>query len=500
MNNLLHTVAACAIATLAVACTNENDLGDVTEVTKPTGTLETITLTAYQSESESNTNNGSTRIAFDKDGKAYWHAGDTIGVWSNGEKKFKPFVLVDGAGTATASFRGDVVDGAGSYALYPYNKYSCLLDSAGYARHFIGHILPDHYTYEKVDQTFFPEGNDGNSFCMPMYGTVSEDNVVSFKHVGGVVCIMIDKMPSASGTVSVKSLGLDLWGLRPITIGTEVMKFFEINHSYAVVTFNYSNATEGAKGVFYLPVAPGIYDLTIQVSGGDKWSSMAASVEVQRTWMQAVNVTTKYHNDGVDNSKTINGHKFVDLGLPSHLLWAETNIGAETAADAGNYYAWGETTTKKTYADSTYKYYDTSSSKFTKYTSTKGKTVLENSDDAAYVNWGSSCRMPAACEFEELRDTTYCKWTWTSRTNSSNETINGYEVTSKKNGNSIFLPASGRRSGSNLEYHGSNGWFWSSTLRKFNEGYTCTLNFGSGSFISDFSRYDGLAVRPVAEP
>ena len=60
----------------------------------------------------------------------------------------------------------------------------------------------------------------------------------------------------------------------------------------------------------------------------------------------------------VDKSKTINGHKFIDLGLPSGLLWAETNIGAETAADDGNYYAWGETEPQSTnsYSWSSYKF------------------------------------------------------------------------------------------------------------------------------------------------
>jgi hypothetical protein len=200
--------------------------------------------------------------------------------------------------------------------------------------------------------------------------------------------------------------------------------------------------------------------------------------------------------------KIINGHKFINLGLPSGLLWAETNIGAESAADDGNYYAWGETATKDIYNTSTYKYYDTSSSSVSKYTSTDGKTVLENSDDAAYVNWGFSCRMPTRPEFTELCDTTYCTWTWTSRTNSSNETINGYEVTSKKNGNSIFLPASGYRSGSRLKEHGSGGYYWSGTLNGYGTSYAYVLIFGSGGVYSDNGSYRclGHTVRPVAEP
>jgi hypothetical protein len=187
--------------------------------------------------------------------------------------------------------------------------------------------------------------------------------------------------------------------------------------------------------------------------------------------------------------------------LPSGLLWAETNIGAETAADDGNYYAWGDTITKDTYDWSTYNY-GSSSSDLTKYTSSDNKTVLESSDDAAYQNWDSSCRMPTQANFEELCDTENCTWTWTSKTNSSNEEINGYEVTSVKNGNSIFLPASGYRSGSYLFDRGSNGYYWSSTLYLDDVSGACSLVFDSGYYDSEYysNRFYGLTVRPVAEP
>ncbi len=321
-------------------------------------------------------------------------------------------------------------------------------------------------------------------------------------HLGGVVCIMIDKMPAASGTVKVTESANQLCGsfTANLTDDTPEIKTTQSTSDNAV-TFAFSNATEGAQGVFYLPVATGNYSLTIEVSDGTKSSTTTSSVEMKRTRLQVVNVTTSYGSGSGDNSQTINGHYFVDLGLPSHLLWAETNIGAESAADYGNYYAWGETATKETYNWSTYKYYDTSSSSYTKYTSTDSKTVLENSDDAAYVNWSSSCRMPTQAEFSELCNTTYCTWTWTSKTNSSNETIEGYEVTSKTNGNSIFLPASGYRNESRLSFSGSCGYCWSSTLLSNSTSKAYYLFFESGDFssISNYRSY-GLTVRPVAEP
>ena len=198
----------------------------------------------------------------------------------------------------------------------------------------------------------------------------------------------------------------------------------------------------------------------------------------------------------------INGHRFVDLGLPSGLLWAETNIGAKTAADDGDYYAWGETSTKKEYSPENYKYGSTRMSWY-KYNLSDEKAVLDKEDDAAYVNWGTSCRMPTATEIDELCDTLNCTWTWTSKKNSSKRSINGYKVTSKKNGNSIFLPASGLRNYDNLVKHNKVGKYWSSSIgwagiRQLESRF---IYFESELHHStSMTRHYGHTIRPVAEP
>ena len=50
-------------------------------------------------------------------------------------------------------------------------------------------------------------------------------------------------------------------------------------------------------------------------------------------------------------------HEWVDLGLPSGTLWATCNVGASKPEEYGDYFAWGETTTKGIYNWSTYKYF-----------------------------------------------------------------------------------------------------------------------------------------------
>ena len=155
----------------------------------------------------------------------------------------------------------------------------------------------------------------------------------------------------------------------------------------------------------------------------------------------------------IDNSTTnvnvtINGHKFVDLGLPSGTLWAETNIGASTPYEDGDYFAWGEIKTKSSYTESNYKYWGS------KYNSTDGKTSLTASDDAATAKWGAGCRIPSTTELKELKSK--CSWSWKSNYNGTS----GYLVTGP-NGNSIFLPAAGMCDDEELEFHGTEGNYWS---------------------------------------
>jgi len=183
---------------------------------------------------------------------------------------------------------------------------------------------------------------------------------------------------------------------------------------------------------------------------------------------------------------TNNGYTWVDLGLS--VKWATVNVGATVASGYGNYYAWGETTTKSTYTWSTYKY-GTSSSNLTKYNDADGKAVLALSDDAARTNWGGSWRMPTDTELTELR--TNCTWTWTAQNG-----VNGYKVTGS-NGNSIFLPAAGVFAAGSLNV-GSNGIYWSSSLSTSNSGSAYYMFFSSNSVSREYHlRYYGRSVRPV---
>ena len=192
-----------------------------------------------------------------------------------------------------------------------------------------------------------------------------------------------------------------------------------------------------------------------------------------------------------------NGHEYVDLGLS--VKWATCNVGASKPEEYGDYFAWGEVEPREVYDWSTYKWcngsYDTQTKYCTNsdYGTVDNKTVLESADDAAAVNWGGSWRMPTDAELTELHE--QCTWTWTTQNG-----VNGYKVTSKSNGNSIFLPAAGYRYGSSLDYAGSDGDYWSSSLYTDDPDHAWDVGFDSdGVRRYNYGRYYGQSVRPVCQ-
>lgn len=234
----------------------------------------------------------------------------------------------------------------------------------------------------------------------------------------------------------------------------------------------------------------------------DKFASFVSSVALvalvasaQQSCGTAASRKSTANTDGV----VINGHRFVDLQLPSGLLWAETNVGAEKPTDNGGYYAWGETNEKPDYSEATY-LYGHSYEAMAKYNAADGKRTLDVADDVASACWGDSCRMPTYDEFKELKDTANCKWTWVEKVVAPRDTVRGYEVKSLRNGNSIFLPAAGAHNGTRLYLNGTDGVYWTSSRSDENAGdaFTLSFYFANSSWYRN-ARYMGSSVRAVAE-
>lgn len=187
---------------------------------------------------------------------------------------------------------------------------------------------------------------------------------------------------------------------------------------------------------------------------------------------------------------------YVDLELPSGLKWATCNLGASVPEESGYYFAWGETEPKNTYTTATYKWYDATSKKYTKYCTASAngtvdnRTMLDANDDAAFANCGAPWRMPTISDVNELIEV--CDWRWTG---------SGWKVIGP-NGNSIFFPLSGRYKQTGLTDK-SSGFLWLSNLGTTdNCANHLNLNwFGSipeYQIVDDYSyRYYGMQIRPV---
>ncbi|MBQ5896423.1 MAG: hypothetical protein IIW75_07655 [Bacteroidaceae bacterium] len=209
--------------------------------------------------------------------------------------------------------------------------------------------------------------------------------------------------------------------------------------------------------------------------------------------------TLSSFTDGPDSTNTyINGHEYVDLGLSSGTKWATCNVGASKPEEYGGYYAWGETEEKDDYTWETYKWCDGDKFSLTKYCTNSrygtvdNKTVLDPQDDVAHVKWGGTWRMPTIEEIRELRE----ECTWRS---GNHRGVNCYLVTGP-NGKSIFLPAAGFRGGKEVNFRGSYGHYWSSSLDSDSWDYAFYLYFDRNFYNWYFNvRALGLSVRPVSK-
>lgn len=204
-------------------------------------------------------------------------------------------------------------------------------------------------------------------------------------------------------------------------------------------------------------------------------------------------------NTNKNDNKTT--EEWVDLGLPSGLLWASCNLGANTPEGYGNYYAWAETATKEVYTWSTYHYCTVddrdSLQTLTKYNTSEAYgavdnlTLLQASDDATTQALGNGARIPTKEEWEELLNNTTSEWT-------TQNGVNGYKFTAS-NGKSIFLPAAGSFNESELIVAGEYGFYWSASLYTDDPSDAWSFSFQSeGHRIGSFGyRTDGQSVRPV---
>lgn len=196
--------------------------------------------------------------------------------------------------------------------------------------------------------------------------------------------------------------------------------------------------------------------------------------------------------------------EYVDLGLPSGNLWAKCNLGASSPEAYGDYYAWGEVEPKQEYTKSNHKWYKEGapSQGFTKYNNEDGKLTLEDEDDAVIQKLGNGWRTPTLADFREL---TNQKYTTIEKTTLNG--VAGYQITSKKNKKSIFIPCAGFKNSEKPQTRfisdDEEVAVCMTNLRRIDN---MVFNAWTFAFQNDrIGRYgkrrpDGISIRPVKGP
>ena len=185
--------------------------------------------------------------------------------------------------------------------------------------------------------------------------------------------------------------------------------------------------------------------------------------------------------------------RWVDLGLPSGILWAKYNVGATSPEEYGDYYAWGEVTPKQKYSAANYLYYTKENGEYSG--SFIGNDISGTEYDAAHVNWGNGARMPNKSEAEEL--VKYCNW--------KHHTYNGVGggLITGPNNNSIVLPFAGGFYNNQLWQDPLNSaLFWTSQPYNYANNTDaslcgCAIDDGWQYKVGADAKFLGISIRAV---
>lgn len=420
-----------------------------------------------------------------------WSEGDEITVGGYSANLYR---LYEGAGKTSATFllNGNNKLKDGEYDSF-YRMYTTTLPTK---------------------QTYYPDNKIKSS---PMHAKVTisggKPEPAQFHNLCGLLRLKI-KEKEEKDYIEVSKIGIsssqamagefDIVDYAAVMKNEDVFNYITLNCAEKQDDNTYKYVPLTTDGVdFYIALPAGTYtDVVIEVT--DKNGSVCTkklasgkSIKIERSKITPASLTVEQFIPC--NLEAVN------MGLS--VLWANMNVGATSQNDDGDYFAWGETSTKSSVLLFRQDYYFDKD--YTEY-SASGKTVLDPEHDVAHVKWGGDWRMPTKDEIAELFDATKTEWSYV---NYYGEEINGVKcsygmkITSKTTGKSIFLKSTGYYKDSGLEYNDSEGLYWSSTIcdnesayrLKFSYPYSTGGYYERHDVANSSFRYCGLPVRPVCD-
>ena len=421
------------------------------------------------------------------DGTVWWGPQEEISMfYGSGTAGGSKFTSTNTSHAETVEFEGNInISGSKEFwAVYPYSTDNSCDGSS------IITVIPHQQTGV--------EGNFSND-AFPAMATASSMNLPFWNICGGVK-FFVSRADIKSVTIKGNN-GETLAGKVKVAFNADgYPEVTEVIDSQSEVTLT---APDGGcfkpLKYYYITLLPTTLDGGISLTfTTDTEIGTLTSNKAQTVKRCIFGVLKNVDSKVTEWESTVVEPEYVDLGLS--VKWATFNVGATKPEEYGDHFAWGEIAPKNKYDWTTYKWCNGDSDKLTKYCSMSShwdssvsmdyKTELDLEDDAASANWGGDWRMPTDAELAELRER--CSWTWTTQNG-----VNGMLVTAE-NGNAIFLPAAGWRSGTDLNGVGSCGYCRSSSLTTEGTSDAWAISFSSGGFGRGcFGRLDGFSVRPV---
>ena len=472
----LYIISSIVLAFALISCQKDEVLSETqTEKEKP------VAENCIYAELPDNSG-VATKTHLEPDGvgkyQVVWDEGDMIAV--RGQEGTATYRLVDGAGTRAGKFEyySGVTRLTGPYTAY---SPSTMCESDGRI------VWP-------AIQTYISTGMIAGA---PMQASKeageSLNEPFKFKNMGGIIRFTLKRAEGASAQ-SVKSLSVS-------------------TADGAVYTLSCKNAIdvpEGANGVeFYMALPVGKYEnLRFEfATTGNSRLTLTAKKAISIVRSEISSVTKTAANSDWEKEEDL---KWVDLGLPSGLLWANKNLGATNSTSQGDYYFWGETTpwftydatNKITWENTQYQQATTSADKWNNTSNMKNINFslvgYFKRYDVAYLRTGVG-QMPSSADWQELKD----------NTNMTTVTVDGVKClkfTSKKDTTFILVPYAGRldisRNASSIYEVGGYAEYMTSSYKPSTTTAFLSAGYVGGNWKSEqgYDRYRvAVPVRAVRQ-